>query len=104
MKALINVANTKCKDLLLLLKDKIEECIISNSTIVLSVENPYMNCLTSINVEDYEVDIDNEKVYLSGHDFDLNIIVDDKTQIAYDDTYEEHFKILHKETEIVLNF
>lgn len=99
MGALINETKRSLKEVLELLKQKIDETIIEDRSIGISIETDFMNCLNRLYVEDYEVT--NTQIYLSYDNLDINILFNENTEIVYEDE-EEHFTITHNGASILL--
>ena len=105
MITLINETNVEYNALLTLLRQKIEESIINEKAICISIESSIVNYLDAIYVENYKVD--EERIYLSKDNFELDILFDNNiASIEYTDIYlDEYFKIIHNNnTEIRLYF
>ena len=85
-----------------LIKEKIEESIINDKSIVVILENSCLECRNNFYIEDY--DIDQECFYLSGNNFELHIKSDNMSDIKYNNTYDEQFTITCEDSEITLIF
>ena len=90
------------KDLLVLLKEKIEECISDDRTVCVCFDCCSMACRNKINIEDYE--INNNYLYLNDKNFEVHIDFDTNTSIAYEDATEESFTIIQNNMEFNLCF
>lgn len=73
------------------LKKKIEESIMQQKTIIVSISNPMLECRNTIHVEDYEY-YDNN-LYLNDGDFELHIELNENTKIQHDDSTEDEYMI-----------
>lgn len=111
MKALINITekvssnlsndldNNSNVELRKLLKQKIEDSITKDKSIIISISNPMMHCRNCILIDDYE--IDEKELYINNENFELRIDLD-KTEIKYDDTYDAYFTLFYNDTEICI--
>ena len=93
MNVLINNTTQSLEQMLELLKQKIDETILEDRSIVISMETSLCTCLHKMYVGDYEVN--NMQIYLQEDNFELNINLPDISQIEYDDVAEECFMIIH---------
>ena len=90
------------KDLLLLLKEKIEECVLDDRTVCVCLDCCSMACRNKINIEDYE--INDNYLYLNDKNFEVHIDFDNNTSIKYKDATEESFTITQNNMEFNLCF
>ena len=90
------------EDLLELLQQRIDESIIEDHSISISVENKTINYLNSGRINDYK--LSTHSIYLNCDGFELNICIDDKMEFTYEDSYDEYFQIVHDGMEIRLYF
>ena len=96
-----NLQNNSNDELIVLLKQKIEDSIMENRKIVVDVSTPLISCRDTFSVEDYEVN--DGYLYLNHRNFDLHINLD-KIEIKYDDTVYENFIFVHNDADIILQF
>lgn len=108
MEALINEAEKikskfKFGSLITLFKQKIEDAIINDKSIIVSASSSCIEFRNTILIEDYECDI--EKFYLNNGNFELHLKMNEIQEVKYDDTCDECFTFLHNDsTEIQLCF
>lgn len=100
MEALINGAEKikskfKFGSLVTLFKQKIEDAIINDKSIIVSASNSFIEIRNTILIEDYECDI--ERFYLNDGNFELHIKMEEIQEVKYDDTYDECFTFLHSD-------
>ena len=106
MGALIDItsntsSNLQNGELITLLKQKIEDSILSNRSVIITISNPIMECRNTIYTDDYE--IDGNKIYLNNGNFELHIDINE-TEIKRDDTCANSFTFVYKNMEIRLDF
>lgn len=89
-------------DLLKLLKEKIEKCILDDKSVCVCMDNCSMSCRNKINIEDYE--INNNYLYLNDKNFEVHIDFDKDTSIIYEDAVEECFTIMQNDMEFNMCF
>lgn len=109
MEALINGAEKikskfKFGSLVTLFKQKIEDAIINDKSIIVSASNSFMAIRNTILIEDYECDT--ERFYLNNENFEIQLKMDEIQEIIYDyTTCDGCFTFLHNDnTEIHLCF
>lgn len=88
-------------ELIVLLKQKIEESIMENGKIVIDVLTPLINCRNTLSVEDYEINED--YLCLNNRNFELHINLN-KIEIKYDYTVDENFIFVYDDTDVILYF
>ena len=87
-----------------LFKQKIEESVIEENVIILSIESPVMTLLETFHIVQYE--ITDKLIYLDSN-LTLNIILDEiEIFTYYNGEYEDdaYFQIIYKEMDIKLYF
>lgn len=107
MNALIPETEMKSRlkfgNLVTLFKQKIEDCVMNEKSIIISASSPIMECRNTILIEDYEFDI--AKFYLNNGNFELYLKMNEINDIKYDNTYDECFTFIHNDnTKINLCF
>lgn len=95
-----DLKNNSYKELINLLKEKIEESIMEDKKIVIDVLTPLINCRNTLSVEDYE--INEEYLYLNYGNFELHINLNE-IEIKYDDIIDESFILTCNNSSVVLH-
>lgn len=91
------------RSLVTLFKQKIEDSIINDKSIIISASNSCVSFRNTISIADYECDT--EKIYLNDDNFELHLDMSEIKEVKYDDTFDECFTFLHNDsTEIHLCF
>lgn len=102
MSALINeTEQSKTLELLDLLKHKIEQSMMQDKSIVISMESPMIKFLKTSYICNYEFTTD--RIYIDSDNVDFSIDISKVTNIIYEDG-EEHFTLLHNDIEIRIYF
>lgn len=96
-----NNLNDSNKELVALLKHKIEESIIENGKIAIDVSTHLINCRNTIYAEEYEVE--SNYFHLNHGNFELHINLD-KIEMKYDNSLDENFILTNNDTEINIHF
>ena len=102
MKALTRMTTLLNYNLLALLTQKIEKCVLDNVAICVSLSGSCVTCRNRMNIEDYEVDT--EHLYLNDNNFEVHINFDNSTSIEYDDYIDECFTIMQGSMKLNLYF
>lgn len=105
MEPVHQIMNKKDKDKVLeLLQEKINNSIINKTAISISIEESFMTLLDSIYIEQDEYELDENHLYLEKDKLKFNIEFNDKVKTKYNNSFEESFEIVHKDTKINLYF
>jgi hypothetical protein len=89
-------------NLLTLLMQKIEECILDERSVCICLSNSFMECRNMITIDSYEV---NENyMSLIYENFEVHINFDSSTTITYEEELEECFTITQNGMEFNLYF
>ena len=103
MGALIRMTEfLKESNLLTLMTQKIEECILEERSICVSLEGSSMTCINRMNIETYEINAN--YMSLIDENFEVHIDFDNATTITYEEELEECFTITKDGTEFNLYF
>ena len=110
MNALIKTTEVSCSlqnnkeinKLVKLFKEKIEEAISNNKSIVTILTNPFVECRNNLHIEDYE--LNEEYLYLNGNNFEIHITHNNVTDLKYDNTEDECFIITCGDNEAIFIF
>jgi hypothetical protein len=78
-------------NLLTLMTQKIEECILEERSICVSLEGSSMTCRNRMNIETYEINAN--YMSLIDENFEVHIDFDNATTITYEEELEECFTI-----------
>lgn len=95
-------ASNKTKKLLELITKKIEEQILNNKAIFISVIGINFSYKNILNVDTYE--IDQQHISLIDNNCEVNINLNDFTIIKYENIIEEYFTILQNDIEFNFYF
>ena len=98
------VSGSLQKEFILLLKQKIEESIEEDMSVIVVVSNHFMEIRNTIFIDNIE--LDEEYLYIDDDSFELHTKLNE-TEITYDNTYSEKFIIIDKsynDTKIELEF
>lgn len=85
-----------------LLKNKIEETVENDKSITVIITNSFTECRNRLRIKEYE--LSKEYFHLCEDDFEIHITPNNVTDLKYDDTYDEHFTITCRDSEVVLIF
>ena len=102
MTALINETKYSLEQTLELLQKKIENSIIEERSVGVSIETDFFTCLHKLYIEDYWVT--DTQIYLLFDNFELTINIEDVVSIEYEDATEEYFKITHISNSVIYLF
>ena len=98
-----NLQNTTNeKEIVNLLKNRIEECIINDNSITIIVTNMFSECRFSLHVDVYELETD--YLYLNGNNTEIHIKSNNVTELKYDNTDMEYFIIKGNDGEVIFIF
>ena len=89
-------------NLLTLMEQKIEECILDDKSICVSLEDSSMACRNKMNIESYEINAN--YMSLSDENFEVHIDFDNAATITYEEELEECFTIAQNGIEFNLYF
>lgn len=102
MSALINeTEQSKILELLHLLKNRIHESMIQDTSIVISIESPIINLLKTFYIFEYQITID--QIYIESDNAEFHMDFKKITDFSYNNE-EECFTIIHNEMKIILYF
>ena len=87
--------------LVMLLKEKIENSITEDKSIVVSVSNAALESRNTFYVDDYNVDQD--MLYLNNGNFEIHVNLG-VSELTYDAAFDECFTIVHNDTEVEICF
>lgn len=96
-------SNLRCDEkegFVVLLKQKIEECVIKGRSIIINISEFIMECRNTFFIDDYEVS--DKFLYLNNENFEVHINLKE-SKIEYDDTFNE-ITFTHENTEVKLYF
>ena len=107
MDALINITNNASsnlqKELISLLKQKIEDSIIDDKPVIICISNSEIECRNTINIADYEVSDNYFSLNASDADIELHIKLNE-ADVKYDNILEDEFIFIYEYMEIRLYF
>ena len=90
------------KELVKLLKEKIEEAMTNDISVVAIITNSFTECRNVLYIEYYE--LDENYLYINDNNFEIHINSNSVTEIKYDNTYDEQFVITCGENKVTLIF
>lgn len=96
-----NSNNNSNNELISLLKQKIEDSILTDKYVVAYISSPMIDCRNTIYIEDFE--INEENLYINEGNYELHINLNE-VEMKYDNSFDESFIIKHDDLEIGINF
>lgn len=96
-----NSNNNSNNELISLLKQKIEDSILKEKSVVAYISSPMIECRNTFYIEDFE--INKENLYVNKGDYELHINLN-KVDMKYDNSSDESFIITQDKLEIGFNF
>lgn len=104
MRALIRMTEflKENNNLLTLMTQKIEEYILADRSVCVSLEDSYITCRNKMNIETYEINTD--YMSLTDENFEIHINFDNAATITYEEESEECFTIAQNGIEFNLYF